>query len=83
MKEILQTIHTTGLFSKRMLAKQLNISEDVVADAVDRLIQMGYLDKEEQPELCPMACSGCSFAQSCNRKIVETYRVTEKGMAFI
>lgn len=79
LKDILNKINKDGYFSNRILAKELNVTEDVISDAISQLIRMGYIVKEESSYDCSTACGGCPFAQSCNKEIIKTYQISEKG----
>lgn len=83
LKEMLKTIYDKGYFSHRTLAEQLNTTEDLVSSGISQLVRMGYIHKEEQDDGCFTACAGCPFAQSCHKKIVQTYQLTQKGRAII
>ncbi|HZJ75898.1 MAG TPA: FeoC-like transcriptional regulator [Clostridia bacterium] len=83
LKEILKIIYSSGYFSNRDLAKQLNVTEEVIIDGINQLINMGYLKREAKKDICPTSCTRCPYVQSCNKDIVETYQITEKGMSVI
>lgn len=83
LKEILKIINSSGYLSNRELAKQLGVTEEVIAGAIKQLIDMDYLKKEEKGAACSTACARCPYAKSCNKDILETYQITEKGMSVI
>ncbi len=83
LKEILKTIYSSGYFSNKDLAKQLDVTEDVIVDVINQLVNMGYLKREEKGAACPTACTRCPYSQSCNKDIMETYQITEKGMSIV
>ena len=83
LKEILKIIHESGYFSNKALAAQLNASEEVIADAINQLVRMGYIKKDERVAIPKSACGGCPHARSCNKEIVVTYQITEKGRELV
>ncbi len=81
LKDILKKVNDEGYFSKSALAKSLNSSEQTVEEALNQLVRMGYLIKEETSQTCATACSTCPMAKSCGKEIVQMYRLTDKGLA--
>ncbi|HRT82319.1 MAG TPA: FeoC-like transcriptional regulator [Oscillospiraceae bacterium] len=83
LKDILKKINEEGYFSKSVLAKSLNSSEQTVEDALNQLVRMGYLIKEETGQSCATACSSCPMAKTCGKEIVQMYRLTDKGLDMV
>jgi len=80
LKEILKTIHDSGYFSNGALAAELDVPIEVVIDAINQLVRMGYIKKHERETISPPSCGGCPHSQSCNKEILITYEITEKGL---
>ena len=79
LTEILRAIQRDRLLSKPRLAAEFKASEEVIDQAVQHLIDMGYLIKEEMGQDCGTACSSCPYATACGKVILTTYRISDKG----
>lgn len=79
LKDILKVINRDGYLSRSMLAKELGLSEDMIDEGINQLQRMGYIIKEETGESCSTACVNCPFAKTCNKDIITTYKISEKG----
>ncbi|HPZ16702.1 MAG TPA: FeoC-like transcriptional regulator [Sphaerochaeta sp.] len=83
LKELLARIDRDGYFSKSLLARELNKSEEVIDDALSQLLRMGYLKEDESPSCSSSSCSGCAFANFCHKEVVKMYQVTDRGKALL
>ena len=83
LKDILKIIHRDGFFSRRMLAQELSLSEEMIDDGINQLVRMGYLLEEETGADCVSICSGCAFAKNCNKEIVKTFKISDKGNKYL
>lgn len=78
LKDILKEISIAKVFSKSLIAKNLNISETMVEDAIKQLSRMGYITEDMGSPTCETKCSGCSIS-SCNTIPLKTLSITDKG----
>lgn len=78
LKNILKEISIAKIFSKSLIAKNLNISESMVEDAIEQLSRMGYITEDMGSPTCETKCSGCSIS-SCNVIPIKTLSITDKG----
>lgn len=83
LKEILKVIDRDKLLSVSMLSKELKTSEALIDEGIFELLRMGYIIKEETGESCSTVCTSCPFAKTCNKEIIKTYRITDKGQGII
>jgi len=83
LKEILKVIDRDRFLSIPMLSKELKVSEALIDEGIFELLRMGYIIKEETGESCSTVCARCPFAKTCNKEIIKTYRITEKGQGII
>jgi DNA-binding transcriptional MocR family regulator len=79
LRELLAAIERDQMLSKSKLARELKVSEAVIDQALQQLIRMGYLIREQGGEPCPVSCGSCPLAASCGKEILVTYRITDKG----
>ncbi len=79
LKSILKEIHKARVFSIPLIAKNLNISEALVEEAIDQLSRMGYIVEDMGSPTCETKCSGCSMKSFCNIIPLKTISITEKG----
>ena len=78
LKDILREISIAKVFSKSIIAKNLNISESMVEDAIGQLSRMGYITEDMGSPSCATKCSGCSIS-NCNVIPLKTLSITDKG----
>lgn len=82
LKEILDIIYNSRMFSVASISEKLDISEDMVNDLVSQLINRGYL-LEETPIGCDTnKCSSCPMACS-NHTPIKTLILTDKGLDMV
>ncbi|HEY8363325.1 MAG TPA: FeoC-like transcriptional regulator [Tissierellaceae bacterium] len=79
LKQILKEISKTRIYSPSSIAKNLNIDDELVKDAINQLLRMGYITEEEIKPNCDSKCSGCAYHFSCNTISIKTLTITEKG----
>ncbi|MGO1468862.1 MAG: FeoC-like transcriptional regulator [Tissierella sp.] len=79
LKEILNLINETNLYSDAFISKKLNIRKDMANDMVKSLIRMGYLIEDLGSPTCQTSCSKCAYARSCNTTPVKTFKISPKG----
>jgi len=75
---VLKEIKEARLYSKSHMARNLNISEEILEDMVQQLIRMGYIKEDLGSPTCESKCSGCSIS-SCNTIPIKMISLTEKG----
>lgn len=82
LMKILKKLAEGGRYSNKSMAVELEIDESLVEQMVDKLIQMGYIEKEKINS-CGEGCGcgsnkGCSCSKS-NMIQINIWRVTDKG----
>lgn len=83
LKEILKIINKQGYISRNTIAKELNISEEIVDDGIRQLTRMGYILEDKTGEDCTTFCGSCPYAKSCSKDIVKTFQISDKGIKFL
>jgi ribosome maturation protein Sdo1 len=83
LKDILKAINRDGYISKSMLSAELKTSEGMIEEGINQLMRMGYLIKEETGEDCSTFCVSCPFAKTCNKEVIRTYKISDKGLKII
>ncbi len=78
LKEVLKEIKEADVYSKPQIAKNLQVSENVLEDMIKTLVRMGYLEEDLGSPTCDTKCSGCSVS-SCNTIPIKMLSITEKG----
>jgi predicted transcriptional regulator len=80
-KEIIQAISKSPYLSKKEMAKQLNIEENLIEQIFLDLIRMGYLKKE----VCDSSCNTCPISNFCAKtdSKIEYWEITSKGHQLI
>ncbi|MFP4462158.1 MAG: FeoC-like transcriptional regulator [Thermotogota bacterium] len=80
-KEIIQVISKSPYLSKKDIAKQLKIEENLIDQILMDLIRMGYLKKE----VCDSSCNACPVSNFCAKTDteIEYWEITEKGYQLI
>lgn len=79
LKEILQVLNEDGYFSLTTLAEKINSTPGAADGALQQLIRMGYIKKEETGESCTVFCGSCPYAQQCGKEVINTYEITDRG----
>lgn len=79
LKETLNLINKTNLYSELFISQSLNITKDMARNLVEDLIRMGYIIEDLSSPVCETSCSKCPYARSCGSMPVRTYKVSKKG----
>ncbi len=79
LKKILKEIYNSRVFSIPLIAKNLNISESLVEEAVKELSRMEYIIEDLGSPTCETKCSGCSMKSFCKIVPIKTVSLTDKG----
>lgn len=83
LQDILRVIQRDGIILRPKIARELNLSEDLVDDGIRELIRMGFIVQEETGSDCAVACAKCPMAQTCLKEVVKTYQISEKGKHYL
>lgn len=83
LKDVLARIGGFGYVSKSLIARELQISESMVEEAIAQLLRMGYMSVEEEGATCNASCKGCAFANFCHKDVVKMYQLTDRGRALL
>ena len=78
LKDVLKEISIAKVFSKQLIAQNLNITEALVEEAIEQLSRMGYITEDMGSPTCETKCTGCSVT-SCNVTPIKTLSITDKG----
>lgn len=78
LKDVLKEISIARIFSKQVIAQNLNTTEALVEEAIEQLSRMGYITEDMGSPTCETKCSGCSIS-SCNVTPLKTLSITDKG----
>lgn len=76
--EILRQLHTSHTFNIPELAAKVNASEETLGAALEQLIAMGYLERDEADSGSCAGCSGCG-TQSRTVPTIRWYSLTQKA----
>lgn len=79
LKDVLKEISNAKIFSIPLIAKNLDISEALVEDAVKELSRMEYIVEDMGSPTCETKCSCCSMKAFCNSVPIKTITITHKG----
>ena len=74
-ERLLQALNSGGVFSVTGLARQLSVSEELVAVMAADLARRGYL---VAPAACAGACAGCGVTEACDTSS-RLWMLTDKG----
>jgi DNA-binding Lrp family transcriptional regulator len=84
--KILKALAKGGIYSNKVMASELGVDESLVVQMIDRLVQIGYIEKEKINS-CSDGCGCCSnkgCSSSNNHNInINIWKVTEKGKRVI
>ncbi|MCK9443458.1 MAG: FeoC-like transcriptional regulator [Tissierellaceae bacterium] len=83
LRKVLYEISKSRLYSPSNIAKELNISEALVEDAIGQLIRMGYVSQDETSPTCDTKCSSCAYSSVCNTVTIKTLSITSKGKTLL
>ncbi|MBU3158360.1 transcriptional regulator [Clostridium frigoris] len=80
--KILKRLAQGGLYSNKLMARELGMDEGVVEQMITQLQNLGYIEKDDE-EKCSSGCDcGSSKKDSCCGKTdigVKIWNITEKG----
>jgi|MTBAKSStandDraft_2_1061841.scaffolds.fasta_scaffold16083_3 hypothetical protein len=81
LERLLKRIADGGIQSQAHLARELNVSEDLIAQMLLDLERMGYIRRLE--DSCDSHCAHCDLASSCaGRESVPLWTLTDKKLPF-
>lgn len=83
LKDILNLIYKSRLFSVSIVAEKLGIEESMVEDLINQLLYRNYIIEEKSEFGCDSnKCSSCTM--TCKSQIpIKTYSLTEKGLKYV
>ncbi|GCD09944.1 FeoC-like transcriptional regulator [Clostridium tagluense] len=80
--KILKSLAKGGRYSNKLMAIELGVDESLIEQMIDKLLHMGYIEKEKINS-CGDGCGCCSSKKSCgsgSKSIdINIWKVTEKG----
>ena len=81
LEQLLRRIAEGGLQSQTHLARELNVSEDLVAQMLLDLERMGYIRR--LVDSCDSRCTHCDLAASCaGHTSIPMWTLTDKKLPF-
>lgn len=83
LKETLDIINKSSLYSDSLISERLNVTKDMANALVQDLIRMGYLLEEMGSPSCETSCNRCPYARSCNSTPVKTFKLSPKGESLL
>lgn len=83
LKEILNIIDETNLYSDAYISKKMDITPEMANDMVKSLIRMGYLIEDMGSPTCQTTCGNCAYARNCNTTPVKTFTISSKGKSLL
>lgn len=89
MMKILKRLSEGGLYSNKMMAKELGIDESMVEQMISQLERLGYIKKDNMNSSSGCDCGCCSpkKSKSCcsgkNNVNIDLWKLTEKGRAAV
>ena len=83
LSDILKILNTGSYLSRAMLATRLNIPPEIIDEGINQLQRMGYIKEETTGENCLVSCASCPFAKNCQKEIIKTFKITEKGSRYL
>lgn len=78
IKDVLKEISIAKVLDTGKIAKNLNLTEALVEEAIEQLSRMGYVIEDMGSHTCETKCSSCPIS-SCNTIPLKTLSITEKG----
>lgn len=78
IKDVLKEISEARVLDISKIAKDLNITEALVEQAIEQLSRMEYIVEDMGSPTCETKCSSCPMA-NCNSTPLKTLAITEKG----
>lgn len=83
LRGILKIIQRDGYISRTKLARELDVSSELVDQAIGELLRMGYLVEDKTGADCPTVCSKCPYAKNCGKDIVKFFSISAKGQRYL
>lgn len=88
MMKILKRLAKGGLYSNKIVAKELGIEEGMVDQMIFQLERLGYIVKDNMNSSSCCACSSCTDKKkSCcsgnNNVNIDLWKLTDKGRAAV
>jgi len=81
LERLLSLVGQGGVHSYADLARQLDVSEELLEQMLQDLARMGYL--RPVADGCEAQCAGCSMAETCTiGGPTRVWALTEKGDSF-
>ena len=82
LMKILKRLAQGGMYSNKLIAKELGVDESLVEQIITQLQQLGYIEKDNIGN-CSSDCGCCSTKSSCcsdkHNIDINIWKVTEKG----
>ena len=84
--KILKRLAQGGMYSNKVIAKELEMDEALIEQMIIQLQNLGYIQKEsiKNPSLsCNCGCGSCSTKGTCcasNNIDINIWKITKKGM---
>lgn len=82
LKNLLNEIYRSKLFSKTDISKKLDVSEEMIDRGMEELVRMGYIIEEMGSPICESKCRSCAFTK-CTTIPIKMYTVSTKGEKFL
>ncbi len=88
IKKLLQLIQKNGISSRSILAKEMNISVELLDLMLTDLQRKGYIEVNKIPdgtscEICPFHKICKISKEECESNNQQTLRLTKKGLDFV
>ena len=81
LERLLSLVRQGGVHSYTDLARQLDVSEELLEQMLQDLARMGYL--RSVADGCEAHCAGCPMAETCAiGSPTQVWTLTEKGNSF-
>ncbi|NLS45522.1 MAG: HTH domain-containing protein [Firmicutes bacterium] len=79
LMDILKIFSKENYISRSRMAEELNVRKETIDDGISQLLQMGYLLENKTSKNCSTVCNNCPFVKTCNKGIVKTFKISDKG----
>lgn len=89
MMKILKRLSEGGLYSNKIMARELGVDEGIVEQMISQLERLGYITKDNMNSSSGCDCGGCGSKKSkscCGGKSnvnIDLWKLTEKGRAAV
>lgn len=82
LMKILKRLAQGGMYSNKLIAKELGVDESLVEQMITQLQQLGYIEKDNMGG-CSSGCGCCSSKSSCcsdkHNIDINIWKISEKG----